>query len=151
MYLVPFTYTRRPAVRSAAADRFFDDAFERFFAAPWMGPADSDAVRTPTLDVAETEQAYTASIDLPGVEKKDVSVSIDGRRVSVEANSQRSDERKDGDRVLYRERSAASYSRSFTLPQEVDAQAASAKLDNGVLTLTLPKRGSSAAQRLTVN
>lgn len=151
MYLVPFSYTRRPAVRSAGAERFFDDAIERFFAAPWMGPADTETVRTPTLDVAETEQAYTATIDLPGVEKKDIAVAIDGRRVSVEANSQRADEKKDGDRVLYRERSAASYSRSFTLPQEVDAQTASAKLDNGVLTLTLPKRNSTAVQRLTVN
>jgi HSP20 family protein len=53
--------------------------------------------------------------------------------------------------VVYRERAVTRYSRSFSLPVEVDQQTALAKLDHGVLTLTLPKRGARNAAQITVN
>jgi len=88
---------------------------------------------------------------MPGVAKDDIKVSVEGRKVSLQAQSQRSDEKKDGERVLYRERSAASYARSFTLPVEVDQAESGARLEDGVLTLTLPKRHVRAAAQITVN
>jgi hypothetical protein len=72
---------------------------------------------------------------MPGVAKDEVKVSIDGRQVTVQAQARREEERKDGERVVYRERSLSSYARTFTLPMEVDQAEASAKLENGVLTL----------------
>jgi HSP20 family protein len=85
------------------------------------------------------------------VAKEDVKVAIDGRQISVQATSQRSDEKKDGERLVYRERTESSYQRTFTLPLEVDQAEANAKLEHGVLTLTLPKRGARTAAQLTVN
>ena len=148
MFLVPFS----PASRSASdfarsIERIFDDGF---FDRPAAGGAEA-AQRSPALDVAETDGGYSVSLDLPGVAKENVKIAIDGRRVSVSAQSQREETRKDGERVIYRERSSASFARSFTLPEEIDQEASQAKLDNGVLALTLAKKRATAAKQLTVN
>ncbi len=147
MFLVPVT--RSPElVRSL--DRLFDDTFERFFGQT-PAQAENNGTRTPALDVAETDRGYTVTLDLPGVAKEDVRVSIDGRRVTVQAQTQRSEERKDGERVVYRERAQTSYARSFTLPLEIDQSEAGARLEHGVLTLTLPKRGARGGSQITVS
>ena len=91
------------------------------------------------------------AIDLPGVAKDDVKITIDGRRVDVSAQTQREDTKKEGERVIYRERSSQSFARSFTLPEEVDQDASQAKLDNGVLSLALAKKRAAAARHLTIN
>jgi HSP20 family protein len=143
MFLVPMTRSASDLVRTF--DRLFDESFDRFF----VGVPDGNAAkRSPALDVAESEQAYTVRLDLPGIAKDDVKVSIEGRRVSIEAKTQ---ERKDGDRVLLRERVESSFARSFVLPVELDQDRSSAKLENGVLTLELSKRGSASVKQITVN
>ena len=148
MFLVPMT--RNSADLARSFDRLFDDGlFDRFFS-----PARADnghAARSPALDVTESDRGYTVKVDLPGVGKDDVKIAIDGRRVSVEATTTRDEEKKDGERVVYSERSLASYARSFTLPAEVDQAESSAKMEHGVLTLQLAKRGASKAAQLTVS
>lgn len=146
MFLVPFG--RHPNELSRSFDRLFDDHyFDRFFP---LAPQPGNGSRSPALDVSESDKAYTARLDLPGVAKEDVKIAIDGRRVSVEATTKKEEEKKEGDRVVYSERSYASYARSFTLPGDVDAAGSAAKLDNGVLTLTLPKRGNGASAQIKV-
>lgn len=148
MFLVPVSRTSSDLSRSL--DRLFDDSFfDRVFGATPQGEA--TGLRSPALDVTESERAYTVLVDLPGVAKGDVKIAIDGRRVNVEAVVQRNDEKKDGERVVYRERSLSSYARSFTLPQDIDQAESQAKLDNGVLTLILTKRRAASAAHLTVN
>lgn len=144
MFLVPLT--RHSADLARSFDRLFD---ESLFGAP--SRAEAPATRSPALDVAETERSYTVHLDLPGVAKEDVKIAIEGRRVTVEATTLRSTEQKDGERVLYAERSAASYARSFTLPVDVDQAESSARMEHGVLTLQLAKRGATKATQLTVN
>lgn len=145
MFLVPFPSATRSASEFARSiDRLFDDNLERF------GGAEV-AQRSPALDVAETESSYAVSLDLPGVAKENIKIAIDGRRVNVSAQTQHEESKKDGARVIYRERSSASFSRSFTLPEEIDQEASQAKLDNGVLALTLAKKRAAVAKQLTVN
>ncbi len=146
MFLVPVTRSSSGLVRSF--DRLFDETFNRMAGAP-ADPA--VALRSPSLDVAETEQGYNVAIDLPGVAKHDVKLSIDGRRVSVTAQTNREESKEDGQRVIYRERSSASFARSFTLPEEIDQDASQAKLDQGVLKLSLAKKRVAAAKTLTIN
>lgn len=131
--------------------RLFDDTFDRFFGSAPLADTSSGSARSPALDVAETDRAYTVKLDLPGVAKQDVKVAVEGRQVSVRAHSQQEEEKKDGERVIYRERATASYERSFSLPLEVDLAEAHARLEDGVLTLTLPKRSARAAAQITVN
>lgn len=143
MFIVPFTRESRQL------SRLFDDTFDRVFG-PGNG-SDTPAARTPALDVVESERNYTVKLEMPGVAKEDVKVSIEGKQVTVQAHAERSDERKEGDRVVYRERSVSSYARSFALPVELDASESGAKLENGVLTLTLPKRVQRTASQITIN
>ncbi len=144
MFLVPFT---RSGELARSVDRLFDDSFDRFFG---LAPGADNGPRLPALDLTENETAYTVKLDMPGVAKEDVHVAVEGRRVTVQAETKREDEKKEGERVVYRERSVQSYARSFTLPQEVSSGDANAKLDGGVLTLTLPKAQARAASRITV-
>ena len=145
MFLVPMT---RNSELARSFDRLFDDSFERFFAPAAQANGNT---RSPALDVAESDRAYTVKLDLPGVAKEDVKVSIDGRRISIEAQTRKDEEKKEGDRVVYRERSVSSYARAFTVATEIDQAESGAKLENGVLTLTLAKRGASASAQLTVS
>ena len=144
MFLVPLT---RRADWLRSLDRFFDGAFDGVFA----GEAPAALPRTPALDVSESEQAYTVTLDLPGVAKDNVKVTIEGRRVQVEAQAAHRDERKESDRVVYRERAASSYARSFVLPVELDQQRSTAKLDSGVLKLELAKRVTSNVKQIAIN
>jgi HSP20 family protein len=143
MFLVPVSRDSRPL------SRLFDDTFDRFFGL--AAAAESPSQRSPALDVAETESAYAVKLDMPGVAKEDVKVSVEGRQVSVQAHRQRVEEKPDGARVVYRERALSSYARTFTLPLEVDQAEAVAKLEHGVLMLTLPKRGARSAAQISVN
>jgi HSP20 family protein len=147
MFLVPMTRNSSELARSF--ERLFDDSFDRLFTPAAQGG--NGGLRSPALDVSESDRAYTVKLDLPGVAKEDVKVSIDGRRISVEAQARKEEEKKEADRVVYRERSMSSYARSFTVATDVDQAESGAKLENGVLTLTLSKRGAPAASRITVS
>ena len=102
------------------------------------------------IDVSETPTQYVVQAELPGVKKEDVSVQIDGNRVSISAEARRETEKREGERLLRSERYYGTLARSFALGNEVDEQNAQARLDNGVLTLTLPKKLAPAARKLTI-
>ena len=143
MFFVPV------ARRGSDLSRLFDDTFDRFFQTTGtLGPADATS---PALDVTETDKGWSVQMDLPGVPKEGVKVSIDGRQVSIEAAVRHADVQDEARRVLLRERQATRYARSLTLPAEIDQAASSAKMDNGVLELTLTRRGATAAAQLTIN
>ncbi|MBW9107033.1 Hsp20/alpha crystallin family protein [Paraburkholderia phenoliruptrix] len=103
------------------------------------------------LDVTESDTAYSVKAELPGVEKKDIDVKIDGNLVSISAKVERNQEMKDGERVIRRERYAGAVSRAFSLANEVDESSAAAEYKDGVLSLTLPKKASSERKRLQIN
>ncbi|MCV2420565.1 Hsp20/alpha crystallin family protein [Paucibacter sp. DJ2R-2] len=115
--------------------------------------ADSKAIslRSPALDVSETDLEYRLQLDLPGVSKEAVKITIDGRRITIDAEQAAVAEPTEGSRMLHRERAATRFSRSLTLPQEVNQGDSSAKLEHGVLTLTLVKRQASGASQLKVS
>jgi HSP20 family protein len=144
-----FSLINRPATISATRDPFalmdalFDD---------WAGARvrDNALVAKARIDVAEKDNAYEVKAELPGVAKEDITVDIDGAAVSIQAKVVQLREQKDGERVLYSERSAQSYARSFELPQAVDSAAAKAEFVNGVLTLTLPKKDVVKSQRIAI-
>jgi HSP20 family protein len=131
-------------------DRLFDDNFtDRFFAPTTR--ADDTGAQIPALDVTESDNAYSVKLDLPGMAKEDVKITIDGRRISVDAQKTSKQERKEGERVVYSERSVSSFARSFTLPMEVDQSDSTARMENGVLSLMLPKRSAGRAAQLKIS
>jgi HSP20 family protein len=129
-------------------DDFFADVAPRWPLA--ARAADRPATALARIDVVDRGDRYAVSVDLPGVKKEDIRVTVEGARVAIAAETKSQTEKKDGDRVLYTERTATSYARSFELPSEVTEDKADASYENGVLQLVLPKRSQVAGQRLTV-
>ncbi|MBT9493043.1 MAG: Hsp20/alpha crystallin family protein [Paucibacter sp.] len=132
----------------------FTRHIERLLAKP---ERDSVALRTPPMDVSETDQAYSLQLDLPGIAKEAVKISIEGRRINIDAvQAGPAPESSPGtptatERVLHRERAVTRFSRSIVLPTEVNQSDSKAQLENGVLTLTLVKRQPAGATHLTVS
>jgi len=114
-------------------------------------PAEGPAVTGARIDVLDKGATYEIVADLPGVTKEEISVAVEGARVTITAESKREKEVKDGERLLHTERFAARFARSFELPAEVTGEGADARFENGVLRLSLPKREPVAARRLTVH
>jgi HSP20 family protein len=77
-------------------------------------------------------------------------VSIEGNQVSISAEARREKEEKQGEKVLRTERYYGKLYRSFTLGQDVDQESASARYENGVLELTLPKKAAAQQRRLAI-
>jgi len=102
------------------------------------------------MDVVDKGDRYLVTVDLPGVKKEDIRVTVEGARVSIAAESKSQTETKEGDKVLHTERYASSYARSFELPAEVTEEKADANYENGVLRLALPKRAHVEGRRLTI-
>jgi HSP20 family protein len=124
--------------------------FEQFGMQPFG--RGSQAMPSIRMDVSETPDAYTVKADIPGMKKEDIKVSIDGNQVSITAESRSEKEEKEGETVVRSERSYGRQSRSFTLASEIDDAKASARYENGVLELSLPKRGGgSGAKQLSVS
>ena len=135
--------------RGSLFDDFFKDIAPGFYVRPLHG----DGVPAPSqikVDVKETDGGYTVQAEVPGVPKEDIQVSIDGNVVSLRAEVRQHDQKTEGEKVLRSERYFGSVARSFQLPVDVDAAQAKAKYDNGVLTLTLPKKQGGSAQRLSI-
>jgi len=122
-------------------DRFFDEAFGlQTFAGSAMAPA---------ADVAETDAELQVTIDLPGHDPKNVKVEVEHDVLTIRA--ERHQERTDpGRSQLRRERSYGVYARSFVLPSTVDGSKAQARYQNGVLTVTLPKREEAKPKSIDV-
>jgi HSP20 family protein len=135
--------------RFSTVDDAFDDLFRGFFVRPasFDGPAGAAQFR---VDVSENDNAYVLRAEIPGVKKEDINVTIDGDTVAIGAEVKNEKEVKNGDRVLRSERYHGKVYRAFTLGQEVEEAGASAKYENGVLELTLPKKAAVQAKRITI-
>jgi HSP20 family protein len=97
----------------------------------------------PSLDLHESEKALTLEIELPGLEEKDVKVSLSDSLLVVSGEKRSEREEKKG-QYHVTERSYGSFHRALPVPDSVDHDKVSAKLDKGVLTVTLPKRPEAA-------
>lgn len=149
-------FNRVPAIRwtpfvasgrgAAPFDRAVDAIAAHAFADASATAATADELRA---DVTENAGAYVLQLDVPGVAKEDITVDVDEKTVRIEANFKR--EAVDGDSTVLTERVSGSLSRSFRLPQAVDAEQAVARHEHGVLTLTLPKKNATTQKRLAIN
>ena len=163
MFVMPITRSASHRTLVPAFGRSLDRLFEESRARPTEAPA-----LTPAMDVSESDTHYTVVLDMPGVTREQLKVSVEGRRVSAEtlaapvatvpaepipadASAPTAQVAKPAIRVLYRERSEARYARTVSLPTEVDQTTSQAKLENGVLTLTLAKKVVAGATQLSVN
>ncbi|MDE2343323.1 MAG: Hsp20/alpha crystallin family protein [Betaproteobacteria bacterium] len=119
----------------------------------WVQPFTGDVEPPPQIkiDLTEGKDAYTVRAEVPGMKKDDIKVEIEGNRVSISAESKRETEEKKDNKVIRRECYQGSSYRSFILDSDVDETRASAKYNNGVLELTLPKKFGAGAKQLQIS
>jgi HSP20 family protein len=103
----------------------------------------------PSFDVKETGDAYLFRADLPGLKESDVDISLTGNRLIVSGRREEEAKRED-ERYFVYERSHGTFSRSFTLPEGVDADHVQAEMKDGVLTLVVPKKPEVQPKRISV-
>lgn len=133
----------------------FDDFFKGFLVRPVASSAADrrdlgDVARRARIDVTEQNGEYKVLAELPGVKKEDIKIEVDGDQVSISAESRAGRETGDGERLLHSERYYGRLARVFRVGQEVDQAKVSAKYENGILELTLPKKESTAVKQITV-
>ena len=155
------TLFHHPAAAHAVFnDPFFNDPFfsdghlARF---PSAGLLRHQTLNAPLMDLQENEKSYLVNLNVPGFKKDDIEVVAEGNTVSIKGtwksetdhssgSGAANDHKDDQDTYIYKERSASSFHRSFTL-ENFDADNISAKLQDGVLQLTLPKISQTQTQK----
>lgn len=132
----------------------FDDFFRDVAPGYYVKPLHGEPLPSPgqiRIDVKENGSAYTITAEIPGVRKEDIHVTVEGGMVTVRAEVKQEDAQTRDDKVLRSERYFGAVSRGIQLPHDVDQSQAKAKYDNGVLTLTLPKKTGGASQKLRID
>lgn len=143
--LTRFNPFRSPARFDTPA--MFDDLFRNFGLGPsWTQP---EFVADMRVDITEDDDAFHVEAEIPGVDKDDIDVSVEGNRVSITAEAKREKEKKD-EKELIVERSWGRAYRAFALPTDIDGNRTEARYDKGVLSLTLPKHANGKARRIAV-
>lgn len=126
----------------------FEDVFRGFFRPVSLRENNQPQIK---MDVRENENSYIVHAEIPGVNKEDIHVTIDGSQVSLTAETRRENEIKDGERALRSERYYGKVSRTFVLESEIDEAQSEAHYKDGVLELVLPKKAQASAKKLTIN
>lgn len=123
----------------------FPRELDEFFKSSWPSLHGWDRMSEQfPIDVNEDEKSFKVRAEILGFAKDEISVSVVGDKVTINAESRKTKEEKKGEQVILCECYYGKQSRSFLLPQEVDAQEANAKYADGVLELVLPKKGGSS-------
>ena len=139
--LVPL---KRPRLVPATIDSMFDDPFFRFF-------EDSPIRRSdwsPAVDVVETEKEYRFVFEVPGMEEKNLSISIENRTLTISGEKVSEERKEEGNLRL--ERWFGKFSRSFSLPETADGEHVEANLKNGILTVSVPKKAEATPRKVEV-
>jgi len=143
MTTFPFRPGREFALLRREMDRLFDDVSrdDRRGA--------SDAVWAPRADVSETDDAYVLALDLPGIDRDTLDVTLDDGTLKISGDRRQVSEQSDG-RLHRVERAHGRFFRSFTLGNDLDAEAIEASYDDGVLTVRVGKSEAVQPRRIPV-
>lgn len=109
----------------------------------------SKAFEEMSIDVVEHDDEFVVTVDLPGFERDDVDITVTNHTLRISADREE-ETATEGERYLRRERRHESAERSIQLPDEVDTDAVTASMQNGVLTITLPKHEVEPAQEIEI-
>jgi len=145
----------RDVTRSATLEHRLDpfrmmDALLRWdpFRGDWSGPGQGLEF-VPRFDVKETKDAYVISADLPGVKDEQLNVSLNANLLTI-SGTREEEHREEGESTYAMERSHGSFARSFTMPDGVDGDSVTADLQQGVLTVRIPKKAEVQPKRIAI-
>ena len=149
--LVPFGKKSVPVKREeqnpfSLLRREMDSLFDNFYRGFDIEPFESRlGVFNPKVDVTENDKEIKISAELPGMDEKDIDVSLQIDMLTIKG--EKKEEKEDKGKDYYRmERSYGSFSRTIPLPIEVETEKVEAKFKKGVLSITLPKTAKAVAE-----
>ena len=124
--------------------------FESVFPGSFEGSEAPSSVWSPNMDLMESDDQYHLSVDLPGISKKDVSISVENNRLTIRGE-RAAESRTEDDNVLRMERSFGSFYRAVRLPESVNEDAIEASFTDGVLSVVLPKTEKSRPKKISIS
>lgn len=126
------------------------NAFDDLFNDEWTRPVRWQREFRPAVDVSEEENHYLVTADVPGMKAEDLDITVENNVLSV--SGERKFEKKDDKQGYHRiERHFGSFKRSFTLPEGVDTEAIEANVENGALTIRIPKPVMALPKKVKVS
>lgn len=135
-------------------DSLFNDVFENRM--PSFNY--SKRMATPKVDVTQSKDSYILEMDLPGRSENDVNLELDQNVLTIssvketneEKNLDKKDDSSDESKWIIKERHTSSFSRRFTLPDDIDSENVKATFKNGVLNITIPRKALAAPKRIAI-
>lgn len=106
------------------------------------------AMTVPPVNITESKDAYQVSLAVPGMKKEDFKIGMDGNILTISSEKEETKEEKDK-KFTRKEYSYSAFSRSFTLPDEINKEKIEAKYENGVLMLSLPRKEETQTKSAT--
>jgi HSP20 family protein len=103
----------------------------------------------PAFNIKETKDSFIYKADVPGIKEEDIQVNVSGNQLTI-SGEREAEKRDEGETFYAYERSYGSFSRTFTLPVQADTAHVKAELDNGELTLVVPKAEAEKPKRVPV-
>ena len=150
MKIVPWRKKEDDLFLKPLADfrREIDRLFDRFFEAP--AAFDFETSFSPKIEVSENDKNYVVKAELPGMDEKDVEVSLEDNVLTIkgEKKEEKEDRKKD---AYFREISYGSFYREIPLQHEIDEDKIEAKFKKGVLKITLPKKHTTQAKSIKID
>lgn len=126
--------------------RLFDDLFRPFFFDTFE---EKEYTIVPRVDVAETEHEYLVTAELPGFAEKEIQLELNDRQLKLTAEHEE-EKKEEQEEYHLRERRYGTYVRVFNLPENVDREKINAKMENGVLKVTLSKTEESKPKKIEI-
>jgi HSP20 family protein len=141
--------TRTPTVPLPnVLEQFFDDSF---FGPSWLRPrAEQRGGWFPSVDLSQTPDRFLIKVDLPGLEKDDIDVTVENQTLTL-TGERRFDSSEEGETFNRIERSYGKFSRTFQLPSNVDSGNVEAAFAHGVLTITIPKSEEAKSRKISIS
>lgn len=99
-----------------------------------------DVLHFPPVNITETPEAYLVDLSVPGYDKSDFKVNLDENVLTISSEKKHEETKTDGNKVIKTEFSYKAFKRSFTIDEKIDAEKISAKYENGILKLELPRK-----------
>ena len=122
----------------------WESILDRFFETP------SGHSRTPAVDIKENEKGYVMEVELPGLSDKDIEVKVENNRLYIASKEikEEKEEKKEG--YVRKERRSYRFERTFELPEFIDREKISAKMERGLLSIELPKAEEAKPKMIEV-
>lgn len=131
----------------------FDEFFRDFPLGYSIKPLHGDPLPSPDkikVEIKDNDKNVVVEAEIPGVNKDDIDISIDGNVLTIRAEVKQYDAETENEQVLHSERYYGSVQRSFSLPSNIDQDKTTADYKDGILVLTLPKEAPNGAKKISV-